>query len=157
MELEFKKTDKKIMEIIARLYLRHYNLADIFDYINGKDLLQIFSKRLDEHIQVISKEITDTYNVTKEEFIKIIEKNDKKGAAILKFKINDLIKRYVIKQKNSKKMIKDLENDIKELEEFLKQDRRIVHFSENEKNNCMLYQVLKNKSYTKLKKVELDI
>ena len=54
-------------------------------------------------------------------------------------------------------MIKDLENDIKELEEFLKQDRRIVHFSENEKNNCMLYQVLKNKSYTKLKKVELDI
>lgn len=157
MELEFKTIDKKIMEIISKLYLRHYSLADIFDYINGKDLLEIFSKRLDEHIQVISKEITDTYNITKEQFIKIIEKSDKKGAAILKFKIKDIIKRYVIKQKNSKKAIKNLENDIKELEEFLKQEKRIIHFSENEKNDCILYQILKNKSYNNLKKIKLDI
>ena len=160
MDFKPTKTDKKITEIMTKLYLRHYSFADIFDYINGKDILEIFYKRLDKHIQIIPKNITNTYNITKEEMIRIIKNKDKKGTAILKFKIKDIIERYDRKQefsKNKIKVINDLENDIKELEELLVNNKRKVNFLEEEKNNCMLYQILKNEDYEKLKTIKLDI
>lgn len=151
------KIDEKITEIMTKLYLRHYTFADIFDYINGKDILEIFCERLDEHIQVVPKNIINTYNVTKEQLFKIIRNKDKKGIAILKFKLNDIIKRYKTKKDFSKNTIKDLENDIKELEELLLNNKKRVNFSEEEKNNCMLYQILKSEDYENLKKIKLHI
>lgn len=157
MNFKPTKTDKKIAEIMTKLYLRHYTFADIFDYINGKDILEIFYERLNEHIQIIPKNIINTYNVTKEELIGIIKNKDRKGIAIIKFKLNDIIKRYKTKQALSKYDIKDLENDIKELEELLVNNKKRVNFSEEEKNSCMLYQILKNKDYENLKKIKLHI
>ena len=157
MEFKPTKTDKKITEIMTNLYLRHYSFADIFDYINGKNILEIFFERLDEHIQVIPKNIINTYNVTKEELIRIIKNKDKKGIAILKFKLNDIIKRYKTRKVFSKNTIKDLKNDIKELEELLVNNKRKVNFSEAEKNNCRLYQILKKEGYENLKKIKLNI
>ncbi len=157
MGFKSTKTDKKVTEIIVRLYLRHYTFADIFDYINGKDILEIFYERLDEHIQEIPKNITNTYNVTKEQVIKIIGNKDKQGTAILKFKLKDIIERYRSKQKASQDAIKDLKNDIKEIEELLVKKKTRLHFSEEEKNNCIIYQMLKNEDYENLKKIKLKI
>lgn len=157
MEVKTTKTDKKITEILTKLYLRHYSFADILDYINGKDLLEIFYKRLDEHMKKVPKDITKTYNVTKEQFIKIIKNKDIKGTSILKFKLNDIIERYRISKKHSKNAIKDLECDIKEIEELLRENRKKVHFQEEGKNSSMLYQMLKNEDYENLKKIKLNI
>lgn len=157
MDFKPTKIDEKITEIMTKFYLRHYTFADIFDYINGKDILEIFCERLDEHIQIVPKNIINTYNVTKEELIRIIKNKDKKGVAILKFKLNDIIKRYKTKKDFSKNTIKDLENDIKELEELLLNNKKRVKFSEEEKNSCMLYQILKSEDYENLKKIKLHI
>lgn len=160
MDLKFTKADKKITEIIARLYLRYYSLADIFDYINGKDILEIFYERLEEHIKKIPKDISNIYNVSKGELLKIIKKEDEQGVAILKFKIKDIIERYEDKQEFSKKkinIIKDLKNDIKEIEELLNQEKERVNFSKEEKKNSTIYQMLKKEDYKNLKKIKLNI
>lgn len=160
MDLKFTKADKKITEIIARLYLRYYSLADIFDYINGKDILEIFYERLEEHIKKIPKDISNIYNVSKGELLKIIKKEDEQGVAILKFKIKDIIERYEDKQEFSKKkinIIKDLKNDIKEIEELLNQEKERVNFSKEEKKNSTIYQMLKKEDYKNLKRMKLDI
>lgn len=154
MDFKLKKTDEKIIRIVVGLYLRHYNFADIYDYITGKDILEIFYERLDGHIKKIPQYITDSYKETKEQIFKIIRNKDIKGVAIYKFKIKDIIERYKNTKNFSKNIVEDLENDMEEMEEIL--IKKSVSFSEKEKSNSEIYKMLKNEDYENLKKMKLN-
>ena len=86
MSVTSTKINKKMAEIMANLYLRHYSFADILDYINGKNILRIYDDRLKEHINNVDEDILKKSNLSKNQVLEIVTKKDAQGIAIIKFK-----------------------------------------------------------------------
>ncbi len=144
MNLEFTETDKHVTEILYSLYMRGYSFADVFDLLNGKDLLYILAKRIKENIDSANRYIRYDFIKSEEEYFSLLKKSNSNKLILIIENLLNILTNIKNPSEEIKASINMLKNDIIEINLINNKSYKKILIPNNIKVESIIYKILQN-------------